>query len=271
MIKLDTPLTNLKSRVPFSVRNRLRPIWYQIRKSPKRIIRRILSALGLPIRLHGIWIKPRFAASETIVQHLVLGNYEAYEINALSTLLRPGDRLLEVGSGLGLTACYAAKRIRPGGRVISFDANPSIVERAQKHQRMNRLTNIAFRCGVLQERAGEVPFHVALDFWESSLDPKPGTQVITTPAHSVASILRELEPTIAMVDIEGGEYQLLSLTEWGACSSLRRLIVEFHPVADAAKKLNTTRLFTAPWKASLPIAEVLAAIEHGNCTVTFKR
>lgn len=271
MMKKKTPRTLLKSWIPLPLRNRLRTIWNQTYKSPPRIVRRTFTVLGLPIRLHGIWIKPRLAASDNIVKHLVRGNYETEEIKALATLLRPGDKLLEVGSGLGLTACYAAKRIGPQGHVISYDANPVIVQGAQTHQRMNRLTNIAFRCGVVQERSGEVAFYLAPDFWGSSLEPKPGTQAITTPAHSVESVLRELEPTIAMVDIEGGEYHLLGLKEWEACSSLRTFIIEFHPVADAAEKLTATRLFAAPWKSSMPMAEVLDAIEHGNCTVTFQR
>lgn len=45
--------------------------------------------------------------------------------------LRPGDRVVDLGSGSGMDAWYAAAYVGPGGRVTGVDFTPQQVERAR--------------------------------------------------------------------------------------------------------------------------------------------
>jgi len=45
--------------------------------------------------------------------------------------LRPGETVLDLGSGAGLDAIIAAERVEPGGTVIGLDINPSMCLRAK--------------------------------------------------------------------------------------------------------------------------------------------
>lgn len=45
--------------------------------------------------------------------------------------LRPGETVLDLGSGAGLDALIAAEKVAPGGRVIGVDLNPTMCGRAK--------------------------------------------------------------------------------------------------------------------------------------------
>jgi SAM-dependent methyltransferase len=69
--------------------------------------------------------------------------------------IRPGDVVLDLGSGGG-KACYiAAQIVGPEGRVVGVDCNQDMLALARRHQRAvaERLgyANVEFRCGLIQD------------------------------------------------------------------------------------------------------------------------
>jgi len=66
--------------------------------------------------------------------------------------LRPGETVLDLGSGAGLDAIVAAARVGPGGRVIGVDLNPSMCLRAQAHAAS---TGVTMECH--EGRMEEIP------------------------------------------------------------------------------------------------------------------
>ena len=67
-----------------------------------------------------------------------------------SLALRPGEVVLDLGSGGGLDAFLAASRVGPTGCVIGIDMTPGMIERACTNARKAGLTNVEFRQGRLE-------------------------------------------------------------------------------------------------------------------------
>ena len=64
--------------------------------------------------------------------------------------LRPGEIVLDLGSGGGLDAFLAARRVGPTGRVIGVDATREMVERANESARRSKHANVAFKRALIE-------------------------------------------------------------------------------------------------------------------------
>jgi arsenite methyltransferase len=58
--------------------------------------------------------------------------------------LRPGEVVVDLGSGGGLDVFLAAKMVGPGGRAIGIDMTPAMIERARANQASAGYTNVEF-------------------------------------------------------------------------------------------------------------------------------
>lgn len=65
--------------------------------------------------------------------------------------LKPGEVVLDIGSGGGLDAFLAADKVGPTGRVIGVDMTPAMLERARASAERNNITNVEFRQGYAEE------------------------------------------------------------------------------------------------------------------------
>ena len=61
--------------------------------------------------------------------------------------LRPGEVVLDIGSGGGIDAFFAARRVGSEGRVIGLDMTPAMIARARKTAEESGLANVEFRLG----------------------------------------------------------------------------------------------------------------------------
>jgi SAM-dependent methyltransferase len=64
--------------------------------------------------------------------------------------LRPGETVLDLGSGAGIDAFLAARAVGPDGRVIGVDMTPEMLERARANAARAGLANVEFREGRLE-------------------------------------------------------------------------------------------------------------------------
>jgi SAM-dependent methyltransferase len=64
--------------------------------------------------------------------------------------LRPGETVLDLGSGGGLDCFLAARQVGPTGRVIGVDMTPEMVTRARANARKARAESVEFRLGEIE-------------------------------------------------------------------------------------------------------------------------
>ena len=69
---------------------------------------------------------------------------------ALATM-RPGERVLDLGSGAGLDCFLAARQVGPEGSVVGVDFTPEMIERATANARKLHLSTVSFRRGDIEE------------------------------------------------------------------------------------------------------------------------
>ncbi len=64
--------------------------------------------------------------------------------------LKPGEHVVDLGSGAGIDALIASKRVGTTGRVIGVDMTPDMLERARKNAARGGFDNVEFREGRLE-------------------------------------------------------------------------------------------------------------------------
>ena len=64
--------------------------------------------------------------------------------------LRPGETVLDLGSGGGFDCFLAAERVGETGRVIGVDMTPEMIDRARENIKKSRFTNVEFRLGEIE-------------------------------------------------------------------------------------------------------------------------
>ena len=65
--------------------------------------------------------------------------------------LRPGETVLDVGSGAGFDSLIAARQVGPAGRVIGVDMTDAMLDKARAGAAAAGLANVEFRKGLIEE------------------------------------------------------------------------------------------------------------------------
>jgi arsenite methyltransferase len=64
--------------------------------------------------------------------------------------LKPGETVLDLGSGAGFDAFLAAERVGESGKVIGVDMTPEMVEKARINAERLNISNVEFRHGEIE-------------------------------------------------------------------------------------------------------------------------
>jgi len=64
--------------------------------------------------------------------------------------LRPGETVLDLGSGGGFDCFLAARQVGPTGRVIGVDMTPQMIGKARENARAAGTSNVEFRLGEIE-------------------------------------------------------------------------------------------------------------------------
>ena len=225
--------------------------------------------LHIPIKLVGnIKINAHRIESQWIVNSLLHGYYEGSEARSLHELIRPNDRVLELGTGLAYISCLAAKYAHTG-RVLSYEANPEMVALANETIQLNAMENVKVRNGIMGIETGHVQFYVSKHFWESSTEPRLDSTIISVPVESMSMVQESFNPNVLIVDIEGGEYELFKTPFWNSHAGLKTMSIEFHKCANPFERFSALNF--DGWEPNIPLRQVQESLLHNHQTVTFVR
>ena len=184
-----------------------------------------------PIRtVHGLSVPRSSFLSPRRARRVEAGTYEGREVEGALALVREGDRVLELGAGLGIVGGTVALARRPE-RHVAFEANPRLIEKVRALNEMNGLDRSEIRFGVLDadpERPDTRTFYLPRSYLGSSLTRTTATDRVEAPTHGWQEVVDELRPDVLLCDIEGGEAELLGRVD---LSGFRAVVIEFHPEA----------------------------------------
>jgi SAM-dependent methyltransferase len=83
--------------------------------------------------------------AEAVVNSFGCGNPLAF------SEVKPGDVVLDLGSGAGIDLLLAAKKVGRTGKVIGVDMTDAMIEKARENARAAGLTNVEVRKGIIEE------------------------------------------------------------------------------------------------------------------------
>lgn len=177
--------------------------------------------------IHGVLLRlSSDEVSPVIWQALKDGSYEAKEARSVARAVRPGDRVLELGSGIGVITSVIARI--PDVSVFAFEANPSTARLAERILEANGARNVRFSQGLLT--AGDPDthiFYVRRDLWMSSMDEKQGPYEsrIEIGSENIDAFIQRHDINVLVMDIEGAERDLLRDAK---LQGVERIFVELH-------------------------------------------
>jgi len=148
---------------------------------------------------------------------ILSGDYSGDLLRVLPDVVRPGDRVLVIGAGLGTASTMAAKT-RGVKRVIAVEPNTELFPYMRRCHEMNDVAWVEPVNAVLGHgQRGRTPFFARNDIRASSLLPDDCTwqMAMVVPCMELNLILTEERISLVVFEIPSGGADLLANAELG--------------------------------------------------------
>ena len=201
------------------------------------LVDRLAPVIGRPFERFELDVDGvRLAGTELAHLHYVRELLEQGREQTFVRLLReavpPGGVVLEGGAHLGYVTVCAAQAVGPAGRVVTFEANPTVLGVLHENLRANGVADwVEVVPKALGDAAGRTRFYVSAGGEMSSLFTPP---VESVPVEVEITRADEIVPgpvDVVKLDIEGGELAALRGMEGllGGDRPPRALFLECNP------------------------------------------
>lgn len=194
---------------------------------------------------HKIYVDTR---DISLTPHILLDGYwEMWITKVFMRLVQPGMTVVDIGANIGYYSLIAGTQVGPGGKVISFEANPQVFRLLANSMEINGFLDRAelVNKGVM-DKPGELTFYKLANHHGSSgffIDPatvsqfRDSTEKLAVPCLSLDEYFgaRDLRLDVVKIDAEGAEPAIIA----GATTVLTRnpaikILMEYTPVNRAA-------------------------------------
>lgn len=163
------------------------------------------------------------------------GRYCEEQIACLKRAIRPGDRVLDLGAGLGVTAVVAARQAK---RVVAIEADPRIVPVAQRLLEASGVGSVAYHHGLPAiGRKGCGPVFLRADFRRSSRSPggSPWQAMGMAPFLPINVILADQQIDLVVCDLPFGAANILTSAD---LKGVDRILLTRQPDTVTAQELD---------------------------------
>lgn len=156
---------------------------------------------------------------------LFKGRYEDHERKLVKSMLKPGDRVLEIGAGIGFISVLCA-RICGEGNVRSQEANPKLEAIIRHNYSLNGIKpDLRMRAVTLDGQT--VSFYRNDNIISSStLERDQKAEKIVVESDPIDVAINDHRATVVIMDVEGAETELLARA---SLADVKLIIVEVHP------------------------------------------
>jgi len=167
--------------------------------------------------------------SEPIQRGLSRGWYEVDEVGLIRHAVKPGDRVIDMGAGLGVTAMIAARIVGPDA-VWAYEANPGLIAMLKTNIARNKL-DVRVENAVLlpRSRAKTEPMirlNLGAQFWASSVvSREQSAKMVEVPTQCLEDAIAAHRANVLVMDIEGLEVEILETAD---LQGIEKIIVEIH-------------------------------------------
>lgn len=192
---------------------------------------------------HNVLVPHSNFLNERRIERLNAGTYEGAEVRGALSVISAYDRVLELGAGIGVVGAAVAINCSPEA-MISYEANKRLIPTIEALYQTNALAKqIELRNRVLlagKDQPKSLTFYLKNSYLGSSLTDSDHR--VTTPVEvstdSWDDVVRDFKPTVLVMDIEGGELDLLRAAD---LTGIRAIILEFHPGVYGVKGMRQAK------------------------------
>jgi len=163
-------------------------------------------------------------------------------LDEMTSRLKQGDTVLDVGSNFGQTAVLLSKAVGPSGTVLAFEAEPWVYEVLKRNIKQNLCTNTQVYFGAVWDELGQTLLYPKDDLVTYESHGSYGINPIADTGQSIPSITidsLELDRVdLIKIDVQGADLRAMK----GCRSTIQQhrptIIFEYEPSFDAM--FNTT-------------------------------
>lgn len=168
-------------------------------------------------------LRPEVGAQ--MAYYLAIGDYEQNDLDLIAQYVQAGDRVMELGGGIGITGVMLAKVSQMPVTIV--EPNPALHGLIKDTFLINAAeVELVDACAVGDAHAGgTVDFHLSPSYWWSSLVKGNEASTIVVRALRFSELLAQHRPSMLVIDVEGAEADILP-SEFPY--HVRRMLIEIH-------------------------------------------
>lgn len=180
--------------------------------------------------LDGITLSvPKTMLNDRIAGKLTGGGYEANEARAAQMRIKAGQRVVELGAGLGFVTSVCA-RATGAKNVVSVEANPAMLPVVSANLAQNGFGDVTLLHGAITGAGTEdaIAFDRKKAFWAGRIadETSDASALVQVPRLALPDVLLEYRPDVVIMDVEGAEQYLFD-DPWP--NHVVSVVLELHP------------------------------------------